>query len=340
MGIINDSSFVIHCGEILTPDGEKLLTVAKGTWILRRGDVVLTPLPEAEARPIRGAEVFWGDPVTTPPKYPCDLMPIKRATDVIVVAKGHAPNDKPVPSFDVGVTVGTLQKRLRIHGLRVWQQSGAGMSAPRPLVEQEIRYDCAWGGVDASDLGRVVGDMRNPVGNGYVRDNDQLSDQLAPCIEDPADPIRSVMSKPAPAGFGPLGPHWSPRIEHAGTYDEAWQRDQAPLPARDLDVRHYQCASPGLVADPPFGGGEPVQLDNLVPGGGSLRFSLPRVRVHIDHAVKNQPAGHFEPRIDTVILDTLHTWGDAVVVVELCWRSLTALPRRMADHDVLIQARG
>jgi hypothetical protein len=340
MAVINDSSFVIHCGEILTAEGEKLLTVAKGTFVLRRGAAELAPVPEPEARPVRAANVTWGDPVTTPPKYPCDIAPLKAASDVVVVAKAHAPNARAVPAFDAGVVVGPLSKRLRVHGLRVWQANGSGLSAPRPFVEQEIRYDAAWGGLDLSDPMRPVGDMRNPVGNGWVRDVAALTHQMAPSIEDPAEPIRSVATRPAPAGLGPIGPHWSPRREHAGTYDEAWQRDQAPLPPSDLDPRHHQCASPGLVADPPLQGGEPVQLENLTPAGGLVRFSLPRVRAVFDHAVKNQPAGHFEPHIDTVVIDTLHVPAGSTVVVEIVWRSLVSMPRRIDDHEVLVRARG
>jgi hypothetical protein len=339
MAVINDTPFVIHCGEQLTADGEMWLTLVKGTFALRHGATDLVTLPEHEARSVRAAFITWSDPITTPPKYPCDIGPLKRATDVIVVAKGYAPGHKPAPAFDVGVTVGALHKALRVFGLRVWQQRGAGLSSPRPLLEQEIRYDFAWGGLDASDLGDPVGDMKNPVGNGVVRDVAMLSDRIAPCIEDPNDPIRSVLSKPAPAGFGPLGPHWSPRREHAGSYDEAWLRDQAPLPPRDQDPRHFQCASPGLIADPPLTGGEPVKLTNLTPDAGHVMFALPKGGAAITHSIDGKAAGHFEPHIDTLVIDTLHVPEDTVAIVELMWRSLTPMPRRMADHDVLIRRR-
>ncbi len=339
MAVINDSGFAVHCGELLTADGEKLLTLVKGTFLCREAAAALAPVPLEQARPVRFAVETWGDPVTTPPKYPADVAPLKAATDVVVVAKGYAPGGKPTHCFDVSVTVGSVSKTLRIYGVRVWQQSGAGLSAPRAVLEQEIRYDAAWGGLDMSDPDRPLADMRNPVGNGVVRDTNRLSDRLAPCIEDPDSPLRSASTKPPPAGIGPLDPHWSPRREHAGTYDETWLRDQAPLPPADMDPRHYQVASPGLLADPPLQGGEPVQLSNLTPGGGLVSFSLPAVGPIIDHEVATKPAGHFEPPIDTVIVDTLHVPDDALAVVELVWRTLTPMPRRMAEHEVLVRPR-
>ena len=45
-----------------------------------------------------------------------------------------------------------------------------------------------------------------------------------------------------PAGFGPIPPHWQPRLRYAGTYDEAWQRDRYPLYPTDLDDRFFLCS--------------------------------------------------------------------------------------------------
>lgn len=337
MDVLNDTDYRALATEVLTAHGERLLTVVKGTFVLRRGAAALSGVEPTEARPIREGEVFWLDPLTTPPKYPSDLAPEKPASDVIVVAKGHAPS--PVPSFDVAVRVGRLHKALRIFGLRAWQQHGAGLSKPRPVMEQEIRYDMAFGGQDLSFDSEPVGDLRNPVGRGVVRDRSALSDQLAPCVEDPDDLILHAGSKQAPAGFGPLGPHWLPRRNFMGTYDERWQREQAPLPPGDLDPRHYQCASPGLTADPPLAGGEPVELRGLTLGGGTVRFALPTEAPRIEHEHDRKPTGAFDPHIDTVIIDTLHVPDGIDAVVELCWRSLTPMPRRESDASVSITPR-
>ena len=82
----------------------KLVVLIKGTFEVDRGE----PRMAENQRAIRFADEPWGDPATTPPKYPCDACGYKAATDVVVVAKGYAPGGKAVTTFDVAVRVETL----------------------------------------------------------------------------------------------------------------------------------------------------------------------------------------------------------------------------------------
>jgi hypothetical protein len=336
MAVLNDTDLVACSDLVLTRDGERRLTVLKATFVLPTGDDELRPLPAAAARPIRLADEPWGDPLTTPTRYPSDLAPHKLGTDVVVVAKGHAPGGAPAPSFDVAVAVGPLSRSLRVFGARVWQHAGSRLSAPLALTEQELRYDAAWGGTDLSDPGRPVSDRRNPVGRGVVSDPRRLTDTLAPCIEDPADPIRSVATSPAPAGVGALGPHWHPRCLFVGSYDEQWRRLRAPLPPADQDDRHFQCASPGLLAKPYLRGGEPIALHNLVPGGGTLELTLPALHPVVVLAQADRRTT-LRPPLDTVVIDTLCPPRGAHVLLELGWRALSEAPRRLASETVEIR---
>jgi hypothetical protein len=332
----NRTEFAVHPQLRFGKRGEELLTVVKGTWVLPRGADALEV--GDEQRPVRFVDEPWGDPASTPPKYPCDIVGNKLGTDVIVVAKGCVPSE--APSFDVVVRVGPLTKALRIFGLRVWLEDGGGLSAPRPVREQEIRYDAAWGGLDASDPTSIVEEARNPAGLGVTRDKSLLTHARAPCIEDPANPIRVAIGKHVPAGFGPLAPNWEPRRRYHGTYDDAWLRDHAPLMPADHDERANSCASPGLHAQPALVGGESVALLNLIPGGGALEFELPRVALDIEVKNGKGDAQRFTPSLDTVVIDTLHVPGDALVTVELVWRVLGRAPRRMQDATVCVSARG
>ena len=336
--IDNRTGLVLAPHVLLDKDGEKLVTVIKGTFE-QDPQGMLTLAPADMQRAIRFADEPWGDPATTPPKYPCEVCGLKTATDVVVVAKGYAPEDKPVPSFDVAVRVGPLQKSLRVFGLRVWQQDGAGLSAPRPLLEQELRYDHAWGGLDVSDPTKIVEEPRNPMGRGVMRDKASLTHQLAPCIEDPAHPIGSASSGNVPAGFGPLGPHFKPRRNFVGTADDAWLREQAPLLPLDHDPRANQCASPGLMASPPLAGGEEVALFNLVPGGGLLQFLLPRLTLNLERRERGREPQRYQPLLDTVVLDTLHPTPPGRVTVEMVWRVLSAVPRRMDQLTLRLRGR-
>lgn len=320
--IDNETDFVVAPHVLLEADGEKLVTIVKATF---EQDEAGTLVPARLPRPIRYADEPWGDPVTTPARYPADACGNKPATDVVVVADGHAPDGKPVPSFDVAVKVGPVDKTLRVFGLRVWQQGGAGLSAPRPLTRQAIRYDFAWGGLD--DQNPAHGEPRNPVGLGMLEDKSRLTHQPAPCIEDPLHPIHSADTAPPPAGFGAIGPHWLPRRQWVGTYDDTWLRDQAPLLPADFDARANQCASPDLVATPHLSGGEEVGLLNLCPGGGALAFLLPQVALEVVHQRDGHSPSRHRPPLDTVLIDTLEVTAPSRVTVELVWRTVTSMPR-------------
>ena len=91
------------------------------------------------------------------------------------------------------------------------------------------------------------------MGRGFRSKRSKLgaSDLRPPNIEDPADLIRGLRSRPRPAGFGFIGRSWRPRIDLAGTYDEAWQRTRAPLPPPDFDTHYHNAASHGLVMPHP-----------------------------------------------------------------------------------------
>ena len=50
--------------------------------------------------------------------------------------------------------------------------------------------------------------------------------------------------RPATAGgVGPVARHWQPRASYAGTYDEAWRRQRAPIGRTDFDERFF-CGAP------------------------------------------------------------------------------------------------
>lgn len=318
---------------VLEHDGEKLVTLIKATYVERDGALELA----ARQRPLRYADEPWGDPIATPPKYPCDACGRKPGTDVIVVAKACAPDGIPAPTIDVAVRVGPLRKALRVHGLRVWLDGGAALSAPRPLLEEEIRYDRAFGGLDDSDPENILEEPRNPVGLGVTRNRASLTHQRGPSIEDPAHPIESA-ARGEPAGFGAIGPHWMPRRSHQGTYDRDWLRNQCPLLPVDRDDRANLCASPGLTATPFLEGDEEVGLLNLVPGGGATHFRLPGARPVLTRVFRGQEQVETPP-LDTVIIDTVDVGPSSRATVELVWRTVCRAPRRLRDLRIVVGGR-
>lgn len=329
----NRTDFVAAPFLLVGKEGERLVVVVKATFVSVEGQGELEISDRAEQRRIRSADVPWGDPEKSSIKYPADLCVAKPGTDVIVVAAAHAPGGRAVPFFDAGVRLGSLEKVVRIFGLRVWEANGAGLSKPRPTTGIEVRYDYAWGGLDRSDPSHPVEEPRNPVGMGIARDPDALTHKPAPFIEDPADLIRSVSTRPAPAGLGAIGRHWEPRRRYLGTFDAAWQRQRAPLLPLDHDDRASSCASPGLVATPAVRGGEEVVLLNLTPDQGTMVFRLPRTAVTVAMRARGRAPEILLPDIDTVLIDALAPPG---VVVELVWRASFQAPRRMKDVEIIV----
>lgn len=325
----NQTDFAVHPQMYLAKEGERLLCMVKATFELTPGDSEPELAPPDRMRPLRFADIPWGEPDKSSILYPSDLCPVKPATDVLVAATACAPDGKAVPSFDTFARVGPVQKVVRVFGLRLWESRGAGLTPPRPVERVELRYDNAWGGADDSDPARFVEEPRNPVGLGVAREPSSLTHQVAPCLEDPDHPLRSAGTRPPPAGFGPIGRHWMPRRKYIGTYDDAWQQLRCPLPPLDEDDRIHLCASPGLVADPPLRGGEECAFLNMHPNG-PFSFRLPRVRLQIEFRVRGRSPELFEPHVDTVLVDLLETGRDKPPAVELVWRASVKAPRKMS----------
>jgi hypothetical protein len=334
----NPTDFVVHPQLAADKDGDKLLVIVKATF-LREADGTIELAPKRWQRKIRFADIPWGEPEKSSILYPADVCLRKPGTDVIVVAKAHAPGGKPTTTFDAAVRVGHLQKIVRVFGLRVWQSGGMGLSPPRPVTEVEMRYDLAWGGCDKSGPDGVVEEPRNPVGLGIAADPESLTHTPAPSLEDPAQPIVTSRTRPPPAGMGAIGRHWEPRRRYVGTYDARWLEERAPLPPLDQDDRVHLCATPDLIATPPLRGGEEVALVNLQPGGGSISFLLPKVAPRLEIRVRDRAPEVIRPYLDTVLIDTLANprKEEHPLTLEHVWRVVVKAPLRMKDARVLVR---
>lgn len=333
----NQTDFIVHPQVLVDRDGEKLVAVVKATWELPPGATQLELAPEKRMRAIRPIDVPWGMPGETTSMLPSDLFLRRPGTDVIVVARAYSSGGKPRPHFDVSARVGPVQKMLRVFGLRVWQGGGMGMSQPRPITELDLRFEYAWGGIDMNDDGDVKEEPRNPMGRGIALDTDSLTHRPAPQIEDPFNLIQSVDTKPVPAGFCPIMPHWEPRRSFHGTYDQAWLDERAPLTPTDHDDRANICAPEGLHADVPLQGGEEVGLAGLVPGGGGLEFALPRIGIELEFRRPDHAPTVVRPHLDTVVIDQLFGSTPGRPLVEMVWRASVVAPVRMQDSEVVVR---
>lgn len=255
-------------------------------------------------------------------RFPHDYIDDKPGTDVIVTGTAWPPEGRAVREMVVSVRVGRLFKALRVFGTRVYQLRVLGGLEPGPaqrLGPTPIRYELAFGGTDEVD-GRQVAHPQNPLGMGFAETRRKLVGMPAHLLEIEANMVDTGRE---PAGFGAIGPHWSPRLERIGTRDLAWQRTLAPLPPLDFDPRHACAAHPDLHSDSPLSPDEPVELVGMTPEG-TWRFRLPTVAPIFSSTMRGEERPH-ETHLDTFIVDA------DTRRVELVFRAAIALPKK-AQH--------
>lgn len=243
------------------------------------------------------ADEYLGEPGTTSVRLEGQSPYIKPATDIYVSGDACAANGTPATEMKVSVRVGPCAVDLRVCGDRVWQRSvtlGVRPSSPKSFVRMPLVWERAYGGVaSASTTQRPMFEPRNPVGCGFETDPDAAIDRPVPNIEDPRQPLIRVSDRPLPAGVGPVARHWQPRASYAGTYDDAWRRDRAPMWPNDFDERFFCGAASQLQASPHLKGGEEVVLHGLHPDG-VVRFVLPTLPMvsrsrFVDRVVRTTP---------------------------------------------------
>ncbi|WP_437334286.1 DUF2169 family type VI secretion system accessory protein [Sorangium sp. So ce394] len=294
--VANATPFAVVACPLVEASGRPVVAViVKGTFGVERSKVV-----PVEPRPVRMSDVprDEGDPWSSL-RYASDLCPRKHGADVVAV--GEAISPRPVAVMDLAIQVRGAAAPLRVHGPRVYYawlgQVAIGPAAPFERVP--LVYEKAYGG-RTDDLKLI--EPRNPSGAGVAQRPHDLIDRLAPQIEHPAHPIDGPLARPAPAGYGPIPAHWSPRRERAGTFDERWKAERMPLMPLDFDVRHHNVAHPALILDEPLRASDPVAVLGMSPDG-LFRFELPALPVVIHARFDSGRKVSVRPEIDTLVLE-------------------------------------
>ncbi|HYD41573.1 MAG TPA: DUF2169 domain-containing protein [Anaeromyxobacter sp.] len=333
----NATPFAFEPVFVADEEGRPLLVpLVKATY-----DIAATGLTLAEEQqpPLFEGEPN-GDPEVASWRYEPEGTLPKPATDVVLVGSAVAPR-AGTTELMVALQVGPLRKGVRVLGDRVFFRSvgGVGMSRPAAFEEIPLQWERAFGGWDRShpDERKHTFEPRNPVGVGYRASSDGYEDGLpCPNLEDPARPFRGWGDRPPPAGFGFTSPNWEPRVQYAGTYDERWQKERAPLLPRDFDRRFLSAASPGLVAAGYLRGDEPVVVSGVAAEGG-YAFRLPGVEApRVGVQVLGAKDALVQTRLDTLVVDTDER------KVFLFWRGELALrdPTGVTGFQVGVGAAG
>jgi hypothetical protein len=294
------------------------LVAIKGTYELHPdGSTSLA----ARQEPVHEVPQYMGEPGRSSLQYEAELHWRKPGTDVVVLGSAHAPGGKPVTSVDIAVAVGGTRKVLRVWGDRFWRRSSGGvrLSPAAPFTQLPLVYERAFGGAAAHQR---EWEPRNPVGTGFATRAEHLEGLRAPNIEYPEEPITSWQQRPRPAGLGPIAREWSPRRELAGTYDQKWESERAPLLPTDFNERFFFHAPHDQQFQPHLRGGERIELYNL-SASLKLSFTLPKVWLAFSSFFGSRTQEH-RAVLHTVILEP------DLARLQLVWHS--CLPCHHREH--------
>ncbi len=296
----NRTPFAAGQGWIRNREGAEVwLVVVKATFEVQIDGT--TEISKDQLDPVRVPE-YYGEPGTSSIRYESDFVLKKTTTDVIVVSNAHASGGRPVHQLDVALSVGPINKKLRIFGDREWDFGE--MSAPKPFIKMPLIYERAFGGRDSlSQYPERDWEWRNPVGLGFAVKGEHLHGAQVPNIEYADKLIRSWNDQPNPAGFGVVASHWQPRAAFAGTYGSRWESTRQPLLPDDCDDRYFQCAPLDQQTPSFLNGGEPVSLLNL-SSRSPLEFGLPQFDLLLQtRFTDGEKRSHEKPKLHTVILE-------------------------------------
>ncbi|MFK7991852.1 MAG: DUF2169 domain-containing protein [Sandaracinaceae bacterium] len=258
-----------------------------------------------EQEPLTMADDYFGEVNVTSVSRESDLAPFKPRTDLVVVGDAHAPGGRPTASWIAEVRMGEVRKAIRVTGPRRWRRNLRmfwNLSDPEPVTTVPVRYENAFGGLFRRDEEKVDAFRQNPVGRGWAPETPPESEIAAPQVEDALQPIEDFGKEYTPAGFGFIGRSWTPRLELAGTYDDAWKENQWPLSPLDWDDAHNNGAHPDLQLDGYLRGGEPFRASHMSPGG-SVEFTVPRWQVDIRIRYRNGVIETHPTCLDTCVVD-------------------------------------
>lgn len=281
--LVSDNKTPFPVGTLLWEDdrGRPQLTIlVKATLCMNPGKVTVAD----EQLPVFPADEPNADHPNSSLRFESDLVPFKPRADIVLVGQAHVPRGRSVKELDVRLRVGERQQMIRVFGNRKWWFPTAfalvpKITEPEPFVTMPLVYERAFGGIDAA---AALYCHENLVGTGFVGKlcKESLHDKALPNLEDPGNLIHSWNTRPKPVGFGFYGRGWKPRLGYAGTYDEKYRKERAPLPPLDFSYLIYNGAHPDLQFEGYLRGDEMVELENL-SSEGNIQFQLPGIRPRI-----------------------------------------------------------
>ena len=335
MELINATRMTAGFNMGLEPSGRELLVVViKGTFRFPQAGEAHDHFALHEKQlPLVMADTFTGEPGLSAPVYEVDFAPRKSRCDILLLGNAYAPQGHPATRVNVGLRVGTWEKRFTAVGPRHWDCGLATLRAtpPEPFVTQPISYDVAFGGADLAheDPAQHAAFMANPAGRGFHKHlrREWVDGKPLPLTEESGQSVTGTTGSYRPMAFGPVGRNWEPRAKLAGAYDDEWLDKHFPFLPPDFDEQYFQAApADQQVPLNTFGGGPiNVALTNLTPEG-STHFTIPSLVAPVHVFPKRGDFENHNAALDTIVIEP------DLQRFSLTWR--VTRPLRTGMHEI------
>jgi len=240
--------------------------------------------------------------------YESDLAGFKPKCDLVLVGSAHAPDNKPVKELSAMIKVGDWQKGVRVIGHRQWQKNALGLwsiSSPEPFTRMPLDYQHTYGGYQQIHDSLEMFEQ-NPAGKGFVHDKSKvdLADMTIPNVFKlkPQENYTGLGQNCTPISFAPVSSLCPPRLQLAGTFDQAYMDERFPALPNDFNDLFTQIAPEDQQFDY-FKGGETIELFHLTPEGYTA-FQIPEQHPAIWVYRKSSDGELLEPNLDTVYIES------------------------------------
>lgn len=261
--IDNRTPYAADCNWIRDIDGAEVWVVAvKATYDLTPdGKLELSAIQH----PLCSGPVMHTGGMSL--RYDTEIGAPKGFTDVIVNGSAWSTEGRDRPEFGIGLRINHDIKLAKVYGERRWE--GKRYSAAEATHRVALVYENMACGP------KYPGGYANPSGIDIEAQRQEYVSRL-PSVEmlgQSAEDIR---------GFGAIASHWPARARYAGTYDEDWSRQRAPLLPADFNPLYWQLLpEPDANKRRQLKGGEMVTLAGLTPPQFSasplIAFRLPKI---------------------------------------------------------------
>lgn len=325
--IANKTPFAADSAWVIDSLGNKLwLVIVKATFDVQAdGRCILS----AKNDPVRLMAEPEGELGQSSLRYEADLGGVKPTTDVLVRGEAIVPAGRQATVMEVALRVGSIHKRLRVTGDRVWRNGvlGPKRSDPFPFRRMPIVYERAYGGWDRSAPNEQDHRLyaQNPVGTGFAVRREGCDGMRLPNVEYCDQLIADWTDRPAPAGFNAVDCAWSPRRELAGTYDEQWRGRRFPLWAADFDARYRNAAPADQWPASHLVGGERIEVTGMSEDS-TLVFEIPRLALAFRTQFGKERVEH-DGQLCTVLIEP------NTARVSIAWQTHLVCNRRADELD-------